>query len=691
MRIPRARSFWPRVAVLLGWLMMRAGPLAAGSPERTDALSVVEPGAPRPTMSAGRDAANPTAGDFSGYRWKVEHATESVISGGPVPPAPPDPPTDYDAEHYAIRIDVQFDTQTIAGEVDLRARSLVAQFTQMEVDLRQNMAVSSVHRGPVPLTFSRSNDRIHITLDRAFAEGETLTVTIAYSGSPLSEGFGCFRFATHDGRPVASTLSEPWFARNWWPCKEDPADKATADLTFTVPVSMTVVSNGTLVSNVAHGSRRTFRWRSEYPIATYLVCMAATDYVRFDDTYVGALGDSMPVEFYAYPEDEQTCRARWEGEVEKLEFFRGVFGEYPFIADKYGIVEQIRGGIEHQTITGLPPDGLGDSVLLSHELSHQWWGDMVTCATWHDIWLNEGFATYASGLWLEHESPGGYAAFMNDIEDAARSAGPVYRTRIDTLEDIFNAATYERAAWILHMLRGVMSDSTFFGALRDYRAAFEFASATTADYESIVETRAGRSLSWFFDEWIYGAGEPVYEYSWQAIAPDRVLVHVEQVQAGPTFRMPIPITVSTMLGFRPFVLEDSLRSQTFDLRPGGGIAGMQFDPRNWILETHREVSFPADLESPSAASADAFRIEIGPSPTRGETQITLGLPAGPERRVRVVMHDVTGRLRAVVADRVFPAGRHTLVWNRPLARGVYFVDASGPAVGRAAPARLVVE
>ena len=631
------------------------------------------------------------AGPGDGYRWKVEHASESRLREGPDPPAPPDPPPDYDALRYAIRLDVLFDTQTIAGEVDLHARALVPQFTRMEVDLRQNMAVSSVRRGSIPLVFSRSGDRIHIDLDRVFALGETLTVTVAYSGSPLPEGYGCFRFGTHDGTPVASTLSEPWFARNWWPCKEDPGDKATADMTVTVPVSMAVVSNGLLDSNVAHGSTRTVRWRSEYPIATYLVGMAVTNYVRFDDVYVDALGDSMPVEFYAYPEDEPICRSRWSGEVEKLEFFRSVFGEYPFVADKYGIVEQIRGGIEHQTITGLPADGLGDSVLLSHELSHQWWGDMVTCATWHDIWLNEGFATYSSGLWLEHETAGGYAAFLDDIEGAARSGSSVYRPRIDSIEDIFNASTYERAAWVLHMLRGVVGDSTFFGALRDYRAAFEYASATTADYESIVETRAGRSLAWFFDEWIYGAGEPEYEYSWQVIPPDRVLIHVEQVQAGPTFRMPIPITVRTMMGFRSFVLEDSLRSQTFDTRPGNGVSGVQFDPRNWILETHREVAFPADAGGTAGETAGAFRIGIDPSPTRGATQVTLELPAGPERRVRVVIHDVTGRLCAVVADRPFPAGRHTLAWNHPLARGVYFVEASGPAVGRARPARLVVE
>jgi aminopeptidase N len=685
----RTPSIPLRGIVLLACLPLVA--LAIGGRARAG-----QPGAhPGPQLSrpARVDPGHGTTG-FShpeGYRWKIQRAAEPAVPGGPVPPAPPDPPTDYDAEHYGIRIDVQFETETISGEVDLHARSLVPQLTRMEVDLRQNMIVSPVRRGSVPLPFTRSNDRIHINLDRVFALDETLTVTIAYSGAPLPEGYGCFRFATHAGTPVASSMSEPWFARNWWPCKEDPADKATADLTFTVPVSMTAVSNGSLESNTAHGATRTVHWRSSYPIATYLVCLTATNYVRFDDTYVGAQGDSMPVEFYAYPEDEMACRATWGGEVEKLEFFRTVFGEYPFVGEKYGIVEQIRGGIEHQTITGLPPDGLGDSVLLSHELSHQWWGDMVTCATWHDIWLNEGFATYSSGLWLEHESPGGYAGFFNDIEDRARSVGPVYRTRIDTIEDIFNAATYERAAWVLHMLQGVVGDSTFFGALRDYRDAFAYASATTADYESVVEARDGRDLAWFFDEWIYGVGEPEYEYSWRVIAPDRMLVHVEQVQAGQTFRMPIQISVATMLGSRPFVLEDSLRSQTFDLSPGNGISGMQLDPRNWILDTHREVSFPAHASDLPTDASGKVGLRIDPSPVRGPIRITLEVPAGFERRLRIAVHDVAGRECGIVAEQTFAPGRHTLVWKRELPRGIYFVEAEGATDRRAASARLVIE
>lgn len=608
-----------------------------------------------------------------------------IVSGIDRDSGPPIPPTDYDVEHYDLDLSLDFETESVDGSVEITARSLVPAFSLFRVDLRSNMTVSGVTREGTPLSFTHLLDRIAITLDQTFGIDELFAVRIEYSGQPINEAFSCFQFGEHAGIPIMNTLSEPWYARNWWPCKEDPSDKATADLSFTVPADMIAASNGTLVEVVDNGPTKTYHWQSSYPIATYLVSLTVSAYETFSEDYITAGGDTMSVDYFAYAEDLAEAQGYWLGTtVEHLEYFRSVYGEYPFIDEKYGIIEQLNGGIEHQTLTGLPDCCLGGSVLNSHELAHQWWGNMVTCATWHDIWLNEGFATFSSALWLDQEEPNGYKDFLDMLNNESGWETSVYRYDIsDIMAIFFGGPIYNKGAWVLHMLRGVLGDEDFFGAIGAYREAFEYESATTEDFESAIEAYLGQSLGWFIDEWIYGVGRPDYEYTWwQPDSLGMVTVVIRQVhENAPPFKMPIEIDVETTQGVERFTVWDSLETQAFQLSVTSPVVSIEFDPDDWILDWHTEVPVMAVDHAPRSGDRTQFT-SAWPSPFVSAVELSFLIPiatATPQQLIDLAVYDIGGRqVRTTFSGQLGP-GRHAVTWDgeddegHDVGCGVYFV------------------
>ena len=379
----------------------------------------------------------------------------------------------YDVVHYILDIQIFPSTEIVLGHVEMTAVSEEELLQNIEVDLLDNLTCSQVLRDGIALSFTHSNDQIQIDLGTAVPEGDSFIIEIHYNGHPQEIGFQGFSFETNAyGDTLISTLSEPENARSWWPCKDIPSDKATATIIVTIPEHFLFASNGLLVSieDLGNGWKR-WTWEESYPITTYLISLAICDYDTFSTTYTGLQGGVMPIVFYVYPQHLSQARTDFSIIDDMIAFYAGIWVEYPFIEEKYGhAIFEWGGGMEHQTITSIGSICVTVNHyydwLYAHELAHQWWGDLVTCATWADIWLNEGFATYSDALWADHV--GGSAALRDRMSsfrayyfyEDNNNRFPIYAPEI-----MWGATVYKKGVWVLHMLRHVTGDSSFFHLL----------------------------------------------------------------------------------------------------------------------------------------------------------------------------------------------------------------------------------
>jgi len=509
--------------------------------------------------------------------------------------------SDFDVKYWDLSIDLtDISGQVIWGSVLMTSASTIENLTQIDYNFHSSMTVDSVRMGGLPVTYTRPSGLIRITLDRAYNTGELITTTVYYHGHPPGGGFGSFTWDTHNGQPIISTLSEPEGAREWWPCKDMPHDKAdSADVRYTVTSSLVATSNGELISNTDNGDgTRTFHWHISYPITTYLISLAASNYQSFTDWYISLSGDSMPVTSYVYPEHYSQAEEDLSIVPEAIAIYAGLFGEYPFINEKYGhSIFPWGGAMEHQCNTSYG-SGLirGDHAydwIAVHELSHMWFGDKITCDTWPDIWMNEGFASYCEALWVEHnQGAGAYRTYMTSNNGVYDPSGPIYDP-----DQLFDGNTvYNKGSWVLHILRGVMGDSAFFDGMRGYANHPDhiYGTIQTREFQHIMEGYYGDSLSWFFDQWVWGMNRPIYRYSWMeqdlGNGQFEIFLHVAQTQNSPApnvFTMPIRVypridNVDTVI-----TVWNDARIGDYRFIVIGDPASMTFDRYNWIL---REAS-----------------------------------------------------------------------------------------------------
>jgi aminopeptidase N len=380
--------------------------------------------------------------------------------------------TDYDVTYYDIDLDIDPVSETVTGTVTVTATVTALTLSTVDLDLLGNMTVTGVTDTGGSLAFSHVGDILTVTLSATYTTGQSFTIYVAYNGTP-SASYGSFGFDTVGSQPMIWSLSEPYGARSWWPCKDIPEDKAdSVDIHITVPDNLIVASNGTLVSEVDNGSTKTYNWHEGYPITTYLVSVAIHPYTQFSHWYHYAPAESMEVAYYVFPANYSAVQATYALTVPMIEVFADLFGEYPFIEEKYGHAEFVwGGGMEHQTITSL---GGWSEYLIAHELAHMWWGDMITCDSFHHIWLNEGFATYSEALWSEQVY--GVEQYHQDMAYAKYfGAGTIYVPDPNDFSRIFHSGlSYNKGSWVPHMLRHIVGDTTFFNILQTYYADVRF-------------------------------------------------------------------------------------------------------------------------------------------------------------------------------------------------------------------------
>ena len=431
--------------------------------------------------------------------------------------------SDYDQLYYDLNFVITYSPQNFEGTVIGRFRSNVNGLNQIKLnfDSREDYPpywLDFSVSGNVS-SYTHSDWVLRVQLDQTYNTGDTFSVIVHYSGVPRASGLAGFMFSGG-----VFTLSEPYAAQTWWPCKDDPADKIdSVRISVTAPANMLVASNGLLVEQIVNpNNSKTFVWKERYPITTYLVSLAVDAYSAFSDSFEYSPGNFMPIEYYVYPSQLTTAQAAFSKIPDMLDSFSRLFGMYPFVQEKYGhAVFPWGGAMEHQTCTSIGGVSTSWESTYAHELAHQWYGDLVTCRDWHHIWLNEGFATYCEALWIEdYYGDAAFHSYVNSSLSNSNFTGsfvpPVYRHDITDPWSIFSWTVYIKGMWVLHMLRHVVGDPIFFQIMHDYPndPAFAFKTATTEQFRDFCETSSGMELDWFFQQWIYESYYPVYYWGY---------------------------------------------------------------------------------------------------------------------------------------------------------------------------------
>jgi len=497
------------------------------------------------------------------------------------------PEHNFDILHYQFEWKINFDASHILGKAVITSRSLIDGLNQIILHLANEMAITGITQSMIPLTYSRRDDLLEIDLIQSINSGEEFSVEINYNGNPQAG----LNFSYHQGEPIIWSLDEPIDARHWFPCYDLPNDKATAEMRVTVPGDMQVASNGTLSQVITNSDNTvTYNWKESYQIATYLISVAATNYETYSDFYYSG-SKAMEVRYFVYPEHLNQAQQDFSNTVFMIDFFSSVFGEYPFIEEKYGMAVIPPGpAMEHQTCTSYAANLITGNHsydwIVAHELAHQWWGDLVTPASWADIWLNEGFATYSDALWHEHiyGSDGLKSRMANFKERYYGHIGAEHPIYNPPEGHLFCRIEYDKAAWVLHMLRFVVGDDSFFKILKKYAQDYAYSTASTEDFETVCEQVYGSDLGWFFNQWIYQSGYPTYSFGWGYSEEDKVRVVINQTQtAFPLFKMPVEIKFVLPSGSvkKRFWVEK--KNNTFEFFLEGKPSDVSFDPDSWVL------------------------------------------------------------------------------------------------------------
>ena len=500
-------------------------------------------------------------------------------AAGPASPA-------FRATYYRLELSVDPAARTITGSVSVVVRATRPAPPSLDLQLAQELTLDSVVVEGTRVAATHEAGVVGVALPPAVRAGASLGLTVFYHGHP---GAGLV-FAEADSEPAIASFGMPYSARTWWPCLDAPAAKAdSVDLLVTAPRPLVVASNGAFRGRSnAGGGATTWHWAVRYPIYPDVVSVAIARYATFTLWYHPAPGDSMPMRFYVYPRDSARASVDFSVLPAIMASHEALFGPYPFRREKYGVAEfPVRSFREHQTLPSLGAALItGDhrfEWILAHELAHQWFGNMVSVATWSDVWLNEGFATYASALWFERSrGDSAYRGFLARL-DRGDLDGPLYLPDSLDRNAMFTPVMFGRGAWVLHMLRHVMGDSVFFRALRAYLRTYAYRNASTRDFIRECEVAAGRDFGWFFSEWVYRGGLPVYEMAWAPARGASVSVTIRQTQAGAPFVMPLDLAVRSAAGDTTITVRDSLAVQTFELRGRGAPTGVALDPLHWVL------------------------------------------------------------------------------------------------------------
>ncbi len=506
-----------------------------------------------------------------------------------------------------------------------------AEMSCIYFDFTDQIPVSQVQYHGNNLTFQQlSTKELKIDFPAAIPANSLDSLTISYAGVPDNNtGRTYFYVQTHNGSPVLATLSEPYGPQTWFPTKQSMNDKIDKfDLKITTPDSYSVGSNGKLMSeNLISGNKKVTFWRTQYPTAAYLIALSIGNFTKSSDV-IGAT--SFPYINYLYPDT-----AANPGVLENIEYgktamniFEEYFGPYPFLNEKYGHVEIAINGaaIEHQTMSGM--NSFAKSTV-AHELSHQWFGDKITCGSWNEAWLNEGFATFSEHLIFEKNlmTNAEFLAHLSNQINAITSLpnGKIYvdDVNLGNVATVFSGRlTYVKGGFALRMIKWILGDDSFYQMMKDYVANpnFAYKYATTEDFKNQILVSTGKDFTGFFNDWIYGEGYPSYQIKWnQPVANQDLKLKISQTQSDPSvsfFEMPLPVKVTGTNGeIVELALNNTSNNQFFSEPINFQVANVEFNKDFQIIEKNSTITFDAALATNPALQEE---ILLFPNPVNNE-------------------------------------------------------------------------
>ncbi|MES2702868.1 MAG: M1 family aminopeptidase [Bacteroidota bacterium] len=584
---------------------------------------------------------------------------------------------DYDIKHLRFNLNVTDTATYIQGNVATTAQVVASSMTNYIFELGPDMIIDSAKVNGTLYTVSGTGPVRTITLSSALASGTMFTAQIFYHGTPPT-GSGFFNGVAHaissGGTHMMYTVSDPWVALNWWPCKQSVIDQAdSVDMFIRVPAGVVDGSNGVLVNvdNTSAPGYSIYHWKTRYPIDYYLISLAVARYSEYRSYWhFTSSTDSMLIQnfFMDTATFNPAHKAKFDSVGMMIDYFSNLYGvRYPFWQEKYGMCfTALTGGMEHQTMTTI---GVTDTKTIAHELNHQWFGDNVTYKTWGDMWLSEGFATFSEQLYYNHFwSPAAARAHrLGQVAQAlSQPCGRTYVTDTSTSDSLFTLNQYPKAAIIINSLRYTApEDSLFFKVLRIYQNTYALSNASTADFKAIAESVYGTNLDTFFNQWIYGRGYPLYKVSWNQ-SGSTVWVKLIQTQSCPSATNHFSTYVQLLLkaGALDTIVKvyNSLDTQVFMFDWPQTMTGVGLNTEGWtVLKQNGIISKDVTL---GLGAITPGKLRILPNPTRNHWQVEE-LPADTglalvDMNGRIIWEGNSGTGKTTIPGERLPAGNYML-------------------------------
>ena len=499
---------------------------------------------------------------------------------------------DFDIYFQELNFEIDPSIYYIKGEVRIFYKSLV-DLDSLIIDLNNSLQIDSIKKNNTVLLFSHQNNQVDIDIDN-LSQNSQDSLTIYYQGAPTKQNHAFFIDVQDsiDLIPVLATLSEPYGASDWWPCKNTLTDKIDSlDINISCPKGNKAISLGLLSKVDTLHSKLIFHWEHRYPVVPYLVAISVSDYETYHSYIHYNNTDSLLFLNYLYKNN--LYNKKWNIDRTELFFnlFDSLFVPYPFPKEKYGHVEfPILGGMEHQTISSM---GKFDFEIISHELAHQWFGDYLTCGSWEDIWLNEGFATYLTGLCYENMLDGYFWPYWKELtidkitEDSTGTVFPSDTTNFRTLFD--SRLTYRKASYLLHLIRWTIGDKDFFQAINNYLNNSELAYNFTKTPKLIAEfeQQADTSLSQIMNDWFYGEGYPIFDISWSQDSKFNIQINQKSaLNNNHFFELYIPIKLLGENDSLNLRINNSFNQQHYSFNVNFEVDTVIFDPQKWLISKY---------------------------------------------------------------------------------------------------------
>ena len=503
----------------------------------------------------------------------------------------------FDVQHYTIKTTFDSQKKTVFGDTTITLKPLQNNFKSIELDAANLEFTTVKFANSQNLNYQTLDEKIVIELDRNYSTNETISIQFIYSAKP-KKGVYFVDEGKHKGNIHSSqiwTQGEPEEARYWFPSYDFPDDKATSEQYITAQKDETVVSNGDLIEKIENqDTTTTWHFKTNFVHSTYLTSFIIGKYVKFEDKY-----RNVPLGFYLYPSETKIYEKAFSNTKDIFKVYESILAtDFPYNKYDQTIVAEFKfGGMENLTATTLSDtevyfaefDFGKESVidLVSHELSHSWFGNLVTCKNWAELWLNEGFATFMESAYREKAF--GREDYLRKIRADTRSyfgfeasnknKRGLYNLNAKPDDSIFDEITYQKGGVVLHTLRSEVGDEVFWKAVKIYLDRHKFANVETKDLQKVFEEVSGRNLSWFFKQWVYGIGYPTLDIKQTYQQSSNFLkFKVTQKQTFSTiFRLPIEIKITTANGIKYEKLEINKKVEDFAIKLSSKPISIEFD------------------------------------------------------------------------------------------------------------------